>query len=129
MIVVDANVIVYLLVRGERSAAVDGLLERDPEWLAPRLWVDEFVNVLCTLERQGKLAAQEAVTLLEDALSLMADHAYEVPPERAQAVARRTGLSGYDSQYVALAEDLGLKLHTCDQAILARCPEFAVLPA
>jgi predicted nucleic acid-binding protein len=126
--VVDANVIAYLLIRGERSAAADRLLEREPDWAAPRLWLDEFLNILCNCERQGKLAPALAVELLEDALALMADHAWEVPPERVLAVARRTGLSGYDSQYVALAEDLGLKLHTCDQAILARCPGLAALP-
>ncbi|NDV62619.1 type II toxin-antitoxin system VapC family toxin [Puniceicoccales bacterium CK1056] len=124
----DANVIVYLLIRGERSVAAEALLQREPEWLAPGLWLDEFLNVLCTLERKGDVSASESHALLEDAHSLMGDNVYEVPPERVLAVARRTGLSGYDSQYVALAEDLGLKLHTCDKAILTCCPELAVLP-
>jgi predicted nucleic acid-binding protein len=44
------------------------------------------------------------------------------------AVARRTGLSGYDSQYVVLAEDMGLKLYTCDKAILSCCPNLSTLP-
>ena len=29
------------------------LMDSDPNWIAPRLWLDEFVNVLCTHERQG----------------------------------------------------------------------------
>ena len=58
----------------------------------------------------------------------MEGSSYEVPPERVLAVARRTECSGYDSQYVALAEDLGLKLYTCDDGIFEKCPEIAILP-
>ena len=97
MIVVDLNVIAYLLIRGARSEVMDRLLLAEPDWIAPRLWLDEFVNVLCTYDR-----------LL--------------------AVARRTGCSGYGSQYIALAEDPGLKLYTCDTGLFSRCPEVAVMP-
>ncbi len=128
MIVVDMNVIGYLLIRGKRSEEMDRLLLAEPDWIAPRLWLDEFVNVLCTYERVDSMLSDQAVGLLEDALTLMDGASYEVAPERVLAVARRTGCSGYDSQYVALAEDLGLKLYTCDKGILSRCPEVAVMP-
>ena len=128
MIVVDMNVIGYLLIRGKRSETMDRLLLAEPDWIAPRLWLDEFVNVLCTYERVDSMPSDQAVGLLEDALTLMDGASYEVAPERVLAVARRTGCSGYDSQYVALAEDLGLKLYTCDKGLLNRCPEVAVMP-
>lgn len=126
MIVVDTNVIAYLLIRGERSGAMDRLLDLDAEWVAPRLWLDEFLNVLCTHERTGGIGSAQALALLEDALALMDSASYEVAPERVLAVARRTGCSGYDSQYIALAEDLGLKFYTCDQRILQKCPDIAI---
>ena len=128
MIVVDTNVIAYLLIRGERSEAMDRLQDLDPEWVAPRLWLDEFLNVLSTYERDGAIGSGQAVELLDDALALMEGGSYEVPPERVLTVARRTGCSGYDSQYVALAEDLGLRFYTCDRRILQRCPDLAVEP-
>lgn len=128
MIVVDTNIISYLLIRGERSEAVDRLLDSDPEWVAPRLWLDEFLNVLATHERVGRLSPADALPLLEDALALMEGAAYEVPPERVLAVARRTGCGAYDSQYIALAEDLGVKLFTCDKGILGKCPRVALEP-
>ena len=126
MIVVDTNVIAYLLIRGERSGAMDRLLDRDPDWVAPRLWLDEFLNVLCTYERTGGIGSAQSMALLEDALALMEGASYEVAPERVLAVARRTGCSGYDSQYIALAEDLGVKFHTCDQRVVRKCPGLAV---
>ncbi len=128
MIVVDTNVIAYLLLAGDRSEAIDRLREMDPDWIAPRLWLDEFLNVLCTYERTGNLTPEAAVELLEDALALMKEKSYDIPPERVLAVARRTGCSGYDSQYIALAEDLGLKFYTCDKGILKKCPNVAVAP-
>ena len=128
MIVVDTNVISYLLIRGDRSEAVDRLLDADGEWIAPRLWVDEFLNVLATYERNGLLTADQTAPILSDALSLMEDSSYELPPERVLSVARRTTCSAYDSQYIALAEDLGLKLYTCDRKVLKNCPGLAVEP-
>ncbi len=128
MIVVDTNVIAYFLIRGEQSQAMDRLMDNDRNWIAPRLWLDEFINVRCTYERRALVTPDEAVALLDDALTLMEGSSYEVPPERVLAVARRTGCSGYDSHYVALAEDLGLKLYTRDKVILAKCPDIAVLP-
>ena len=55
MIVVDTNVICYLLMPGERTAAAERLYRADPEWIAPRLWLDELLNVLATSERQAFL--------------------------------------------------------------------------
>ena len=129
MIVVDTNVIAYLLIAGDRSEATDRLWQADPEWVAPRLWLDEFLNVLATSERHGRFGSRLAAGLLDDAIDLMLDGTFEVRPERVLAVARRTGCSGYDSQYVALAEDLGVALYTWDSQILDRCPECAVAPA
>ena len=128
MIVVDTNVICYLLMPGERTAAAERLYRADPEWIAPRLWLDELLNVLATSERQAFLDAEQAAAILRDAVDLMQEGTYEVPPERVLAIARRTGCSAYDSRFVALAEDRHLKLHTWDQKILERCPELAVAP-
>jgi len=128
MIVVDTNVIAYYLIRGERSEIMDRLYEADSHWVAPRLWLDEFTNILCTYERNGQIHSNESLSILSDALSLMEDCSYDIPPERVLAIARRTGCSGYDSQYLALAEDLGLKLYTCDKKILSACPELASQP-
>jgi predicted nucleic acid-binding protein len=129
VIVVDTNVIAYLLIAGDRSEAADRLWQADHEWVAPRLWLDEFLNVLATSERHGRFDSRLAAGLLDDAIDLMLDGTFEVRPERVLAVARRTGCSGYDSQYVALAEDLGVALYTWDCQILDRCPECAVAPA
>jgi predicted nucleic acid-binding protein len=128
VIVVDTAVIAYLLIAGDRSEAADRLWQADPEWIAPRLWLDEFLNVLATTERHGWLDSRLAAGLLDDAVDLLLDGTFEVRSERVLAVARRTGCSGYDSQYIALAEDLGVPLYTWDRQILSRCPQLAIAP-
>ena len=128
MIVVDANVISYLLIRGERSEAMDRLQKLDPDWIAPKLWLDEFLNVLCTYERTGGLTREQSVELLEDAVALMDGASYDLPPERVLTVARQTNCSAYDSQYIALAQDLGLKLYTYDKRVISKCPGIALMP-
>jgi predicted nucleic acid-binding protein len=128
MIVVDANVISYLLIRGERSEAMDRLQKLDPDWIAPKLWLDEFLNALCTYERTGGLTREQSVELLEDAVALMDGASYDLPPERVLTVARQTNCSAYDSQYIALAQDLGLKLYTCDKRVISKCPSIALMP-
>lgn len=128
MIVVDANVISYLLIRGERSEAMDRLQKLDPDWIAPKLWLDEFLNALCTYERTGGLTREQSVELLEDAVALMDGASYDLPPERVLTVARQTNCSAYDSQYIALAQDLGLKLYTYDKRVISKCPGIALMP-
>lgn len=128
MIVVDTNVIAYLVLPGEFTKLADRLHRKDPEWIAPKLWLDEFLNILSTYERVGKLEASEAMEVLKNTLELMEDASYEVPPERILKTARETGCSAYDSQYIVLAQDLGVKLYTCDKQVIRRCPDVAVMP-
>ena len=129
MIVVDTNVVCYLLIRGEHSDRAQRLFDADSDWVAPRLLFEELLNVLVTYERKSLLADRQIMVIVEEALELIGDSLYELPPERVLAVARRTGLSGYDSQFVALAEDLDVGLVTWDRRIVERCPAVARLPA
>ena len=129
MIVVDTNVIAYLLMRNDDHVeAVDNLLLAHPEWIAPRLWEDEFVNLLATCERRKLLSPAQAATLLADAATLMEGASYDVAPLRSLAVTRRIGCTGYDSQFIALAEDLGVPLYTFDEQILAQAGDLARIP-
>ncbi len=45
MIVVDANVLVYLYLPTKYPLHAEKLLEMDPVWVAPHLWRSEFSNI------------------------------------------------------------------------------------
>ena len=128
MIVVDTNVIAYLLIEGEFTESVTKLRNKEPVWIAPRLWLDEFLNILAISERHSIMSAGVADSTLALACELMEGQSYDLPAQRILATARRTSCTAYDSQYVCLAEDLGLKLYTYDSRILANCPDLAIQP-
>jgi predicted nucleic acid-binding protein len=128
MIVVDANIIMHFLTEGEENAATERLFAVDSGWVAPRLWLDEFVNVLCTCERVGKMSSSSVEEVLKKALTLMSGASYTIAPVQILEVSRRTGCSGYDSQYIALAENLATPLYTFDKKILQSCPDLARRP-
>lgn len=128
MIVVDANVITYLVLKGDFSKECGELFLWDSEWLLPRLWRDELGNVLATYERRGLIERKDALLAFRDAEAILGRNEYEIGIERILSVAERTGCSGYDSQYIALAEDLGLKLFTFDKKVLSNSDGIAVKP-
>jgi len=128
MIVVDTNIIAYLLIEGEFTEVVQKLRDDQSEWIAPRLWLDEFINVLATAERRSLISSELADATLALACEAMEGHSYDIPAQRILSVARRTGCSAYDSQYVCLAEDLGVSLYAYDRGILNKCPDIAIKP-
>ncbi|MHB8520359.1 MAG: type II toxin-antitoxin system VapC family toxin [Limisphaerales bacterium] len=128
MIVTDCTVIARLIIRAEDPGPVDSLFQRDHEWTAPSLWQAEFASVLNKYERAGRLSPDGIAAMTRKALELFAQATRHVSIGRVLETARRTGCSTYDSYYIALAEDLNLKLYTYDAEILKKCPRLARTP-
>ena len=128
MIVADTNLIVYLLMEGDRTDEVEAFYLREPDWSAPLLWRSEFTNVLSTYLRAERLDFSVCLELMEAAESIFGDSTFSIPTPRTLDVSKRTGLSGYDSEFIALAEDLGVPIVTYDRKILRACPQLAQTP-
>jgi predicted nucleic acid-binding protein len=128
MIVSDTNLLVYLLLPGDRTAKVQQFYLREPDWVAPFLWRSELINVLVTYHRLGKIEFDLCLQLMNQAERIMERRSYTIESETILEVAARTGCSGYDAEFVALAEQLNLPLVTYDEAILQRCQSVARKP-
>ena len=128
MIVADCTVIVRLVLAADDPKRAEALWLRDPEWIAPALWEAEFASVLLKYERAGQLPVAGVSAHLTHAQALFEHTTHHVSMERALQSARRTGCSSYDSYYIALAEDLGLKLYSYDKEILLKCRGLALEP-
>lgn len=128
MIVVDANLLVYLFVAGAGSTKAESVLRRDPVWAAPLLWRSEFRNALLGIVRHRGLAREDAVQSLREAEAWMRGREYSVLSERVFDLAVSSGCSAYDCEYVAAAEDLGIRLVTSDRQVLSAFPRTAVSP-
>ena len=125
LIVVDTNVLAYLLLSEERSAAAQAVLERDSNWIAPPIWRCEFRNVLVQHVRRKIFAetrAREAWPLADGLVRTIA----EPDPELVLTTAFARNLSAYDAEFVALADASGVRLVTDDTEVLERCPDIAI---
>ena len=67
MQVVDTNIVVYLLLQGDRTAAARALFARDPDWHSDSFVLVEFCNMLAIMARIRLLPAAQAFGLLTTA--------------------------------------------------------------
>jgi predicted nucleic acid-binding protein len=126
VIVVDTNVLVYLLLPGEHTEHAERVLRRDPVWTAPLLWRSEFRNMLAVYMRQGRLSLDHALRLMDTAEILLQGREYTVSSVRVLSLVAGTRCSAYDGEFVALAQDLGLSLVTSDARLLAEFPATVI---
>lgn len=128
MIVVDVNVITYLLIEGPETSTVEDLLLRDAGWAVPMLWRSVWRSVLAGYLRRGDLDEPTAREYLDTAERLVDGREYLVDGGHVLALVARSPCSAYDCEYVALAETLGVPLVTYDRQLLEAFPSRAVTP-
>ncbi|OGL47074.1 MAG: DNA-binding protein [Candidatus Schekmanbacteria bacterium RBG_13_48_7] len=128
MIVVDVNIIIYLFIQGERTQQARALLFKDAEWSAPILWKSEFLNVLATHVRKNIIPIHVAMILVQIAEVLMKGKEYIVQASEVLILAKNSGCSAYDCEYVVLAKDFNIPLLTTDKKVLSSFPSIAISP-
>jgi len=126
MIVVDTNVIAYLYLPGEHTAAAEALLERDPEWAAPILWRSELRNILAGYIRRKTLTLNQAYGVQQEAESLLEGSEFEVDSHAVLKLVKDSDCSAYDCEFIALAIQLNTKLVTMDGKLLRAFPKRGV---
>ncbi|MBL8383456.1 MAG: type II toxin-antitoxin system VapC family toxin [Burkholderiales bacterium] len=123
MIVVDVNVLAYLLIPGRYTESAERLLQAEPQWAAPRLWRSELRNVLATYVRAGSLELADAAALFHRASLIIGADEYEVETIDVLRLSRESGCSAYDCEYVALADFLDIRLVTADAKLAKAFPQ------
>jgi predicted nucleic acid-binding protein len=121
VVVVDTNVLAYLLIEGDRTAAAQALYARDADWRSESFLLVEFSNMLATYVRNGRLEGNAASALLHDAERILTG-TVSLPHARALKVALELGVSAYDARFLAVARSLGAKLVTEDAKLRAAAP-------
>ncbi len=128
MIVADTNLLVYLYIAGQRTGEAEAVLRQDPAWAAPLLWRSEFRNTLIGLERKKAIDLEHVLTIVAEAEQWMAGREYTVVSRHVLQLAKGSGCSSYDCEFVSLAMDLSLPLVTMDRQILRAFPQVAMIP-
>ncbi len=124
MVLVDTNVLVYLLIEGDRTRQAQALFNRDPEWKSEGFVFVELSNVLATFTRSGALDAAQARRLLAEGERILRG-VVSVPHGSALDAARRFGVSAYDARLLVAAERLGVPLVTEDATLRAAAPKLS----
>ena len=125
MIVADTNLIAYLQITGELSPIAALVLQKDPYWITPPLWQSEFRNLLAGYMRRG-MSLEKAQEIMEKTLQLLEERQVAPNSNRVLMLASASSCTAYDCEYVALAEQLGIKLVTADKQLIKAFPDIAV---
>jgi len=125
VIVIDSNVVAYLYLPGEYTAAAEALLEHDPDWAAPVLWRSEFRNILAGYLRRKTLTFDQACSLQSEAEDLLAGSEFEVDSQTVLELVRDSDCSAYECEFIALAIKLDVPLVTVDKKLLKAFPQRA----
>ena len=122
MIVVDANILIYSLIKCDHSPLVQKLRGKDADWRTTALCLHETLSVLATYHRREVLTLAQCRDLLGHAQRFIKVAQCEVVMDKALAVAAQYAITGYDGQYVALAQSLNTPLITEDRKLQKAVP-------
>ncbi len=126
MIVVDVNVVAYLLIQGAKTALARAVFTKDPSWTLPPLWQDEFLNVLVMQVRQTGFSIAVASQTWSRALELLLPVEQRVDKLMVLQTACQHQITAYDAQYVVLAGQLDVNLVTEDTELQRKFPRRTV---
>ncbi len=126
MIVVDSNVLAYLYLPGEYTAAAEALLEQDSDWAAPILWRSEFRNILAGYMRRKAITVEQAYSLQREAESLLEGAEFEVESLAVLELVRDSDCAAYDCEFIALAMRLDTIMVTRNKKLLRAFPKRAI---
>ncbi len=125
MIVVDSSVISFLFLEGELTESVKELHRIDSEWITPPILNHEMLNILAVVG-----TADQAVAPMEeiwrDIRALLGSRQQVPDPLRSLHLAIELEISGYEAQYVALAQQLNMPLVTEEQRLLEQLPDLCL---
>lgn len=127
MIVVDVNVLAYLLMPGKYTQAAERQLEEDSVWVVPRLWRSELRNVLANYLKAGQMNMTDASVVFQKAEELVGAEEYELETTHVLRLCAESKCSAYDCEYIALAEFLDVKMVTKDGKLARAFPRRTVL--
>jgi predicted nucleic acid-binding protein len=129
MIVIDTNILAYLLLEQPEASLkqrAKRLLKAEDRVLLPALWRHEFLNVLSMAVKAGRMSLPEAVDAWFRALAVAEAAEAPVDLPRALEASLRFGISTYDAQFVALAEQSNTILISEDKKLRRAVGALAV---
>jgi predicted nucleic acid-binding protein len=125
VVVVDTNVLAYLLIEGDRTTDAQALYAKDSDWQSEAFVLVEFINILTTYTRTSALTHEQGLKLLAEAETLLPPLP-SVSHKEAYEVSVEFGISAYDARFITLAQQMKSKLITEDAKLRKAVPAWTV---
>lgn len=126
MIVADTCLVFHLFNETSLTTQAQIILDKDPHWILPPLWREEYANILSKLARREKRTAEEIIEQFDVTMKALTDCEVEVDTQHALRISMQYKISVYDAHFMALAISLNTVLVTEDKEILKNCPKLAI---
>jgi predicted nucleic acid-binding protein len=124
VLLVDTNVVVYLLIHGDHTEAAQELRHRDSDWRSEAFLIVEFTNVLASSIASRRMSAALAQDFLEKAITLLDGKLIRIAHASALSMAVGYHVTASDARFLALAQQLGRRLITEDAKLRAAAPKL-----
>jgi predicted nucleic acid-binding protein len=125
VILVDTNVLAFLLLEGDRTATARKLYSHDSDWRSEAFALVELSNVLATYVRSKSLTVEQGRALLQTAETIVTDLTSVAHADALESAAQY-GISAYDARFIALARQLGTRLVTEDRKLGLAVPTWTM---
>ena len=122
MLIIDTNVVAYLLIEGDYTADARLLYRRDGDWRSEAFIMVEFTNVLTASIAARRMDLVLAQRFLADATSLLQGKLTSIPHDSVLSLAVQYRVTAHDARFLALAQQLGHRLVTEDDKLRSAAP-------
>lgn len=122
VVLIDTNIVAYLLIDGEYTAAAQRLRRRDSDWRSEAFLLVEFTNVLAAYIATKRMALPLAHAFLAQATALLDGKLARIPHAEVLTMTARYRVSAYDGRFLALAQQLNRRLVTEDARLRKAAP-------
>ncbi len=126
MIVADTCVVFHLFNETFLTSSAQKVLKKDPNWVLPHLWREEYANVLSKLARKEGRSVFEVIDHFNNTIEELKNCEISVDTKKALTISIEYKISVYDSHFIALAIDFNTILVTEDKEILKNCSNLAL---
>ena len=126
-ILVDANIVVYLLLKSDKTEIARQLFEQSSRWVSESFMPIELTSAFITAVRIKEITEKQAAFYLEQALELFPSiNLLKANHYRAMEMAMKYKVSAYDARYLVIARELDTRLVTNDKPLRKAAPELTM---
>jgi predicted nucleic acid-binding protein len=124
VLLVDTNIVAYLLIDGDHTGGAQDLRRRDPDWRSEAFLLVEFTNVLASSIATKRMSNTLAGHILSEAITLLDGKLVRIAHPSVLSIAVRYRVTAYDGRFLALAQQLGSRLVTDDTKLRSAAPDL-----